>query len=66
MMSEAVKENITIWHREDTFYPVEMMPPDVCGKSVEDQVLEHVALNPGTVRVDDFEGNPIWKVTSDE
>jgi len=60
------RDHLTIWRRGDGyFYPVEMMPPEECGKTIEAQVLEHVEMNPGTTGVDDMDGNPIWRPTND-
>jgi hypothetical protein len=41
-----------VFHRADGFYIAEM--------AEDDDVAEHVALNPGTIRVEDIKGNQLW------
>lgn len=52
---------IAIFFREDGFYPVEFMDPAKCGKSMPEQAGEHAELNPGTLRIEDVEGNVLWQ-----
>lgn len=51
-----------IFFREDAFYPVQLSGL----KSTAEEVPEHVALNPGTVCVEDLSGNRIWPVPAGE
>lgn len=50
MSSELVQT--VIFFREDMFYPI-------AGRAGEDWA-EHARLNPGTIRIEDLEGNIIW------
>lgn len=50
-MSETV-----IFFREGMFYPVRLSGT----KPVADEVADHAALNPGTLRVEDMDGNILW------
>lgn len=45
-----------IFFRQQGFYPVQLSGL----KSTEDEVPDHVALNPGTIRVEDMDGNVIY------
>lgn len=51
-----------IFFRDDMFYPIELMEPADCGKSLEQQAADNAELNPGTTRVEDVEGNILWRV----
>ena len=42
--------------REDCFYPITLSGT----KPTAEEVPDHVALNPGTVRVEDMHGKVIW------
>lgn len=46
--------------RKEGFYPVELMEPKDCGKSLAEQAAEHAALNPGTICVRDAAGQVLW------
>jgi hypothetical protein len=48
------------FHRAEGFYPVELMEPEVCGKSLVEQAAEHAALNPGTICIRDTCGQVLW------
>lgn len=56
-MSEVV-----IFHRDDHFYPIELLRPDECGKSLQDQACDHVKLNPGTTKVETIGGSILWPI----
>ena len=45
-----------IFFRDEGFYPVTLSGT----KSADDEVPDHVALNPGTVRVEAMNGRVIW------
>ena len=47
---------MVIFIREEGFYPIQLSGL----KPTAIEVPEHVALNPGTVRVEDAHGNVIW------
>lgn len=42
-----------LFFRLEGFYPLELPDRD-------DQIIDHVKCNPGTIRVEDLEGNIIW------
>jgi hypothetical protein len=48
---------ITIWHRENGWYPVEI-PDSMC---TEQELEKHAALNPGTLKVEDITGKVLWE-----
>lgn len=45
-----------IFFRQDMFYPVTLSGT----KPTDDEVADHVALNPGTTRVEDLNGRVIY------
>ena len=49
---------VLIFFREGMFYPVQ----GVAGVPLADQAAEHAAMNPGTSRVEDTEGNVLWRL----
>jgi len=51
-LADKLKRTV-IFFREEGWYPVELKP----GEKVE----THVALNPGTRRVEDVRGNILWQ-----
>lgn len=51
-----------IFFRGDHFYPVEFLAPAECGRSMEQQAADHAELNPGTTRVEDIDGNVLWRI----
>jgi len=53
---------IAIFYRGDHFYPIEMMEPELCGKTLTEQAADHAELNPGTTCVRDVEGNVLWSL----
>jgi hypothetical protein len=52
---------VVLFFREIGFYPVQLSGL----KATADEVPDHVALNPGTTRVENLHGDVIWppKVT---
>lgn len=52
---------IVIFFRGDMFYPMELLDPSECGRTLEAQAAEHAELNPGTKRVEDVSGNVLWR-----
>ena len=52
---------VVLFFREGGFYPVQLSGL----KETADEVPDHVALNPGTIRVESIAGEVIWppKVT---
>lgn len=50
--SQPVTTEPFVFFRDGHFYVVEIPP---------DQVLANVELNPGTIRVEDIEGNIVWR-----
>lgn len=56
-MAEAARlPKTVIFFREDCFYPVTLLG----AKPHREEVADHVALNPGTIRVEDDRGNVLW------
>lgn len=52
-----------LFFREDGFYPVELMDPESCGKSLCEQAKDHAELNPGTLSVESADGSVcFWKI----
>lgn len=47
-----------IFFREDGFYPIQGMKGIPLAKQAED----HAVLNPGTLRIEDFDGNVLWRL----
>ncbi len=47
---------IVLFFRDDHFYPVQLSGT----KSTADEVPDHVALNPGTLRVEALSGEVLW------
>ncbi len=47
---------LVIFFRKEGFYPIQLSGL----KPTRDEVLEHVALNAGTVRVESITGEAIW------
>ncbi len=48
------------FYRKDGFYPVELLDPMEWGTSLEAHAAEHAELNPGTVKLEDMYGDPLW------
>lgn len=53
MSSNQNQTEVFLFFREGMFYPVEIP---------RDQVLANVELNPGTLKVEDIEGNVVWSL----
>jgi hypothetical protein len=49
-----------LFFREGGFYPIELSGV----KDAKQEVADHVALNPGTLRVEDLQGNVLWEPTT--
>lgn len=49
-------EHIVFFFREEGFYPIQLSGL----KPVAEEIPEHAALNPGTLRVEDTQGNVLW------
>ena len=49
---------VMVFFREEGFYPVDAMPGAPLEKQAEDPAL----LNPGTLKVEDLEGNVLWRL----
>ena len=54
-MNEQPKKRIVIFFREAGFYPLELPRSDDIGA--------HAKANPGTLRVEDVDGNVLWALT---
>jgi hypothetical protein len=51
------RDEIMIFVRATHFYPIQ----GVLGVDLKKQAADHAELNPGTVRVEDLEGNVLWR-----
>lgn len=51
-MTEPSRNEVFLFFRGPMFYPVEIP---------RDQVIANVELNPGTTKVEDIEGNIVWR-----
>ena len=49
---------ILIFCRAEGFYAIEAVPD----RDLKQQAEEHAALNPGTLRVEDVDGNVLWRL----
>jgi hypothetical protein len=49
---------VMVFFRQMTFYQVQ----GVAGVPLATQAAEHAALNPGTLRVEDIDGNVLWRL----
>jgi hypothetical protein len=62
MVDYMRRQFIALFFREGGyFYPVEFMDPALCGCTMEQQAMEQAELNPGTLRVEDINGNILWR-----
>lgn len=50
--NDKQKTEVFLFFRKGMFYPVEIP---------RDQVIANVELNPGTLKVEDIEGNIVWR-----
>ena len=48
-----------LFFRDGCFYPVQFSG----NKPPEREAAEHAVLNPGTIRIEDTEGNVLWQET---
>lgn len=46
----------TVFFRKDTFYVINTYVDEGF-----EQLAEHAALNPGTIRIEDIHGNVLWR-----
>lgn len=53
---------VIFFREKGGWYPIEFMPPDECGWSMEQQAAEHAELNPGTLRIEDVYGTVLWRL----
>jgi len=51
---------LVLFFRAEGFYPVQLSGM----KPTDDEVPDHVALNPGTVRVENLQGEVLWPSVS--
>lgn len=51
-----------ILFRQCVFYIIELMDPSTCGRTLEQQGADNAELNPGTLRVEDAQGNVLWRL----
>ena len=59
---EMNRPPIAIFFRDDEYwYPIMFMQPSECGRTMEQQAADHAELNPGTQRIEDIEGNVLWR-----
>lgn len=49
--------DVLIFVRADGWYPVPALPD----KPLAEQAADHAGLNPGTLRVEDIDGNVLWR-----
>lgn len=49
---------VLIFIRAEGFYPIEALPD----RDLAQQAVDHAELNPGTLRVEDVDGNVLWRV----
>lgn len=52
------RDEVMIFVRAEGFYPVQ----GVLGIPLGEQAAEHAAINPGTLRVEDVDGNVLWRL----
>jgi hypothetical protein len=52
--------NTAIFFRDGLFYPIDLLSPEECGKSLATQAAEHAELNPGTTKVESVDGAVLW------
>ena len=51
-------DEVMIFYRVGGFYPIQ----GVLGVPLQQQARDHAALNRGTVRVEDAQGNVLWRL----
>lgn len=52
------RDETMIFFRGDGWYPI----TGVLGIPLAQQAAEHAELNPGTVRIEDIDGNVLWRL----
>lgn len=52
---------VVLFVRAEGFYPIELLDPARCGRTLAEQAADHAVLNPGTLRVEDITGNILWR-----
>lgn len=55
------EDRTVLFFREGHFYPVELMSPKKCGKTMKEQAKEHAELNSGTLKVETVGGKVLWR-----
>lgn len=61
MTDEARQCAIAVFFRAEGFYPIALLDPAECGKTLGQQAADHAELNPGTLRVEDINGAILWR-----
>lgn len=56
--TRKLSHDLMIFVRAEGFYPVQAVE----GVSLSQQAADHAALNPGTLRVEDLDGNTLWSL----
>ncbi|KKN90032.1 hypothetical protein LCGC14_0231440 [marine sediment metagenome] len=49
-----------LFEGKERFYPIEVPDEVLIGRTPEEVARDNAELNPGTIRVEDFEGNILW------
>ncbi len=49
-----------IYNNEERFYPIEIPDEVLIGRTLKQVASDNAELNPGTIRVEDIEGNVLW------
>lgn len=57
-MREIDPTEVLIFFRDGFFYSVH----PVKGIPLEQQAADHAELNPGTLRIEDYQGNVLWRL----
>jgi hypothetical protein len=57
------RDDIVIFFREGGWYPIQLQPVETLPPGVDRaaDIAHHAELNPGTLRVEDLEGNILWR-----
>ena len=50
-----------LFFRGEHFYSVQLMEPEDCNKTLEEQAADHAALNPGTTKVELMDRTILWE-----
>lgn len=62
MTGSLINELDVVFIRKDVFYPVRLLDPEDSGVSIDDQIVHHVDLNPGTLRIERIDRTVIWRL----